>query len=93
MNNIKIYRKIYKNIETYVDLEDNVSMNDNVVALIIKEERKKHQLTQERLATLSGVNIATIRAIEQGTSSPNVQTLNKILNLFNLEIGVKKIER
>lgn len=68
-------------------------MRNNTIARILKEERKKHELTQRELSTLSGVSIATIRAIEQGTASPNVDTLNRILNLFNLEIAVKEIER
>ena len=62
-------------------------MEDLFFAEIIKKERKEHKMTQEDLATLSGVSLATIRAIEQGTSSPNVATLNKILKLFNLELA------
>lgn len=68
-------------------------MKNNNIAKIIKEERKKHQLTQEQLSVLSGVSITSIRAIEQGTASPNVETLNRVLRLFNLEIGVVEIKR
>ena len=49
-------------------------------------------MTQEDLAILSGVSLPTIRAIEQGTSSPNVCTLNKILKPFNLQVSVSRIE-
>lgn len=62
-------------------------MEDLFFSEIIKKERKEHKMSQEDLATLSGVSLATIRAIEQGTSSPNVATLNKILKLFNLELA------
>ena len=62
-------------------------MEDLFFSSIIKKERKEHKMSQEDLATLSGVSLATIRAIEQGTSSPNVATLNKILKLFNLELA------
>ena len=62
-------------------------MEDLFFSEIIKKERKEHNMTQEDLATLSGVSLATIRAIEQGSSSPNVATLNKILKLFNLELA------
>lgn len=68
-------------------------MVSNNIARIIKEERKKHKLTQYVLSTFSGVGITTTRAIEQETASPNVDTLNKILRLFNLEIDVKEIKR
>ena len=62
-------------------------MEDLFFSSIIKKERKEHKMSQEDLATLSGVSLATIRAIEQGTSSPNVATLNKILKLFNFELA------
>lgn len=74
-------------------MSDNQIMKKNKIAKTIKEERKKHQLTQVELSNLSGVSIATIRAIEQGSASPNVDTLNRILRLFNLEIDVKRIEK
>ena len=72
---------------------DNIAMEDLFFSQIIKQERKEHKMTQEELATLSGVSLATIRAIEQGTSSPNIATLSKILKLFNLEISVIRRER
>lgn len=65
-------------------------MEDFSFSRIIKKERKERNMTQEDLATLSGVSIATIRGIEQGNVSPNVSTLNKILKLFNLELCVTK---
>ena len=73
---------------------DNIAMEDLLFAEIIKKERKEHKMTQEDLATFSGVSIATIRGIEQGTVSPNVSTLNKILKLFNLELcAIKRINK
>ena len=68
-------------------------MEDFSFSRIIKKERKERKMTQEDLATLSGVSIATIRGIEQGNVSPNVSTLNKIFKLFNLEICVTKMIR
>ena len=69
-------------------------MEDLLFAEIIKKERKERKMTQEDLATLSGVSIATIRGIEQGTVSPNVSTLNKILKLFNLELcAIRRINK
>ena len=60
---------------------------------IIKEERKKLKMSQEELSILSGVSLPTIRSIEQGTSFPNVKTLNKILKLFNLTLKVERIDK
>lgn len=63
-------------------------MKDLYFSRIIKKARKEHNMSQEELALLSGVSLATIRAIEQGTSFPNVNSLVKILKLFNLELTV-----
>ena len=66
---------------------------DDFFSRIIKEERKKLKMSQEELSILSGVSLPTIRSIEQGTSSPNVKTLNKILKLFNLTLKVERIDK
>lgn len=68
-------------------------MDDLYFSRIIKEERKKLKMSQEELSILSGVSLPTIRSIEQGASSPNVKTLNKILKLFNLTLKVERIDK
>ncbi len=68
-------------------------MKDLYFSQIIKKARREHNMSQEELALLSGVSLATIRAIEQGTSSPNVNSLNKILKLFSLELTVTQINK
>ena len=68
-------------------------MDDLYFSRIIKEERKKLKMSQEELSILSGVSLPTIRSIEQGTSFPNVKTLNKILKLFNLALKVERIDK
>ena len=68
-------------------------MDDLYFSRIIKEERKKLKTSQEELSILSGVSLPTIRSIEQGASSPNVKTLNKILKLFNLTLKVERIDK
>lgn len=68
-------------------------MKDLYFSRIIKKARKEHNMSQEELALLSGVSLATIRAIEQGTSSPNVNSLVKILKLFNLELTVREASK
>lgn len=68
-------------------------MDDLYFSRIIKEERKKLKMSQEELSILSGVSLPTIRSIEQGSSSPNVKTLSKILKLFNLTLKVERIDK
>lgn len=65
-------------------------MNNLSLSNFVKKCRKDHHMSQTELALMSGISLATIRAIEQGTSSPNVGTLNKILNLFEYEISIKR---
>ena len=52
----------------------------------IKEARVKANLSQEELAKLTGVRIATICEIETGKANPTVKTLRKITKCLNLNL-------
>ena len=61
---------------------------------IIKQLREKKGLSQERLATLSGLDISFISMIERGKRTPSLQSIEKIafaLDIQSWEI-VKFIE-
>jgi len=50
---------------------------------------KRHSLiTSEELARLSGVSLRAVRDIEQGRSEGTVQTVNRILGVLGLKLGV-----
>jgi transcriptional regulator with XRE-family HTH domain len=49
--------------------------------------REELGLTQQRLADESGVNKATINQIERGRRSPNIDTLMKLADAMDREIG------
>jgi len=50
---------------------------------------KRHSLiTSEELARLSGVSLRAVRDIEQGRSEGTVQTVNRILGVLGLRLGV-----
>lgn len=49
---------------------------------LLKEKRKKFNLTQKELAEQSGVNIYTIENIEQGKRTGSINTWNKIEKFF-----------
>lgn len=53
---------------------------DNDIAIRLKNIRQNLQLSQRRLAKLSGVANATISQIESGTLNPTVSMLKKILD-------------
>jgi DNA-binding XRE family transcriptional regulator len=54
--------------------------------------RRISRLTQPEFAKHRGISLVTLRKIETGNVSVNVETLNKIGDIFGLEVGfVKKV--
>ncbi|MCO5072177.1 MAG: cupin domain-containing protein [Rhizobiaceae bacterium] len=49
--------------------------------------RTAHRLSQRELARRSGLTNGTISLIEQGTTSPSVASLKKILSVFSISIA------
>lgn len=49
------------------------------------------RLTSAELARLAGVSTKTIQDIEQGRSEGTVQTLNRILGVLGLKLGVVRV--
>lgn len=68
-------------------------MKPNKISLFVKEQRKKHGLNQEMCAIYAGVGLAFLRALEQGKTTLKMENVNKVLNLFNAELGPVEIER
>lgn len=59
-----------------------------------KAMRRISRLTQPEFAKHRGISLATLRKIETGNGSANVETLNKIGDIFGLEVGfVKKAKK
>jgi len=55
----------------------------------IKERREALQLTQERLAELSGVGLRTLKQFESGKGNPTLLTLQKISDVLGMEVCLK----
>jgi transcriptional regulator with XRE-family HTH domain len=55
----------------------------------IKDRREVLQVTQERLAELSGVGLRTIKQFESGKGNPTLMTLQKIADVLGLEVDLK----
>ena len=59
-----------------------------------KAMRRISRLTQPEFAKHRGISLATLRKIETGNGSVTVETLNKIGDIFGLEVGfVKKVKK
>lgn len=66
------------------------------IGKIIKLERIKRDLSQERFAELADISKNFVGAIERGESSPTVETLAKIACAFEISlpdlVDISKIE-
>lgn len=63
-------------------------MNNQEIGKIIKERRKSLNITQSILASLAGVGLNTLVAIERGNGNAKIQTIVAILDTLGLKIEV-----
>lgn len=59
------------------------------LSVIISSRRKTLGISQNDLAEMSGVSLATIKNIERGAGNPSLETVEKILAVLGLEIRFK----
>ena len=57
------------------------------IGLKIVLERTKRRLSQEKLAELSDLSKTALGAIERGTSSPSIDTLDRIASALEIELS------
>ncbi len=55
---------------------------------ILKNRRSFLQISQEDLAEISEVSLATIKNIERGQGNPSLKTIEKICEVLGLELSV-----
>ena len=60
-----------------------------ILALEISTRRKTLGISQNDLAEMSGVSLATIKNIERGKGNPSFETVEKILTVLGLDIHFK----
>ncbi len=53
---------------------------------IMKQRRETLSLTQQDLAEMSQVGLATVKDIERGKGNPSLSTVKKILDVLGIEI-------
>lgn len=59
----------------------------NIVAKNIADHRRKHQLSLEKVANVTGVSKNMLSQIEKGNSNPTITTLWKIANGLHLSLS------
>ncbi len=57
------------------------------IAEAARTMRKISRLTQPEFAKHRRISVQALRQIEAGTGNPTVETLNKIADIFGLEVG------
>ncbi len=53
----------------------------------LQQLRKKQNISQEKLAELSGLHRTYISSLERGTRNPTITTLHSIATALNIEIS------
>ena len=53
---------------------------------LMKERREVLSLTQQDLAEMAQVGVATVKDIERGQGNPSLNTIKKILDVLGIEI-------
>ncbi len=53
---------------------------------VMKERRKILGLSQNDLAEMAGVSLATIKDIERGIGNPSLSTVSRIVDILGMEI-------
>ncbi|MBE5692950.1 MAG: XRE family transcriptional regulator [Bacteroides sp.] len=56
---------------------------------IMKLRRETLSLSQQDLAEMAGVSLATIKDIERGKGNPSLATVSKILAVLGMEIDYR----
>ncbi len=55
----------------------------------IKERREAMKVTQETLASLSGVGLRTLKQFESGKGNPTLMTLQKLSDALGMEMCLR----
>ena len=59
------------------------------LAEVIKSRRKTLAISQQDLAEMSGIGLATIKDIERRKANPSMATVSKIMDVLGMEIMFK----
>jgi transcriptional regulator with XRE-family HTH domain len=59
------------------------------IGITIRKRRDLKGLTQQELASMSGVHLRSINTLESGKGNPSLRTLLKIGLVLNLEVIVR----
>lgn len=67
--------------------EADIAAHNLGIADAIKAMRRLSRLTQVEFARHRGISLLTLKQLESGRGSPKVETLNKVGEIFGLELA------
>ena len=73
-------------------MEEEIRVEEEIIQAVIKA-RKEKNLTQQQLSDISGIKQPAIARIENGTNSPMVSTLMKMLYSMGYTLKVVPLEK
>jgi transcriptional regulator with XRE-family HTH domain len=61
---------------------------------VVKERRRVLGISQQDLAEMAGISLATVKDIERGVANPSMKTVARILEVLGLEMEfrIRRIE-
>lgn len=59
------------------------------IETIIKTRRGELRISQQELAEMAGVSLATVKDIERGAGNPSLRTLMQIGEVLGLEVNME----
>ena len=73
--------------------DKNIAGNRLSIPGALKAMRRMSRLTQAEFAKHRGVSLPTLKQIESGKGNPKVETINKVAEIFGLQLGFVKKPR
>lgn len=70
-------------------MQFNMEFKDMELKDIMKQRRAKLDITQQDLAELAQVGLATVKDIERGKGNPSISTVKKILEVLGMKIDYR----
>ena len=86
------WKEVRENLKLTKEQEEEIRVEEEIIQAVIKA-RKEKNLTQQQLSDISGIKQTTIARIENGTNSPMVSTLMKMLYSMGYTLKVVPLEK
>jgi DNA-binding transcriptional regulator YiaG len=70
-----------------LEMYRRLAAGELTIAEAVKAMRRLSHLTQPEFARHRGISVDALRQIESGRGNPTVETLNKVVSVFGLQVG------